>query len=145
MTQKIVVGVSGKDADQRALAVAKRMAGLIGECEIVLAFVIEWSPFSFQTPEENAQRHKRREEEISLVRDRVLAPIESGLKSEGFAVSSQIRHGDAAEILNAIALKEHAEQIVVTRSTSGSISARVFGTVATKLAATASVPVTIVG
>ncbi len=61
-----VVGIDGSDAGERALAFAKTRAKAGDDCTIALCYVIEWSPFSFQTPEENEQRHKRREEEISL-------------------------------------------------------------------------------
>ncbi len=30
---------------------------------VILAYVIEWSPYSFNTPEENAERHQRREKQ----------------------------------------------------------------------------------
>ena len=57
MTVKIVVGVDGEGTGDRALDYAKEMAGFIGDCELLVVYVIEWSPFTFQTPEENAQRH----------------------------------------------------------------------------------------
>ena len=56
----------------------------------------------------------------------------------------RVRHGDAAEILNAIALEHRAEQIVVARGSEGGFASRVFGTVAIKLVSSASVPVTVV-
>ena len=55
----ILVGLDGHSSGERALAHTERMAKMIGDCEIVVLYVIEWSPFAFQTAEENEQRHKR--------------------------------------------------------------------------------------
>ena len=76
MTATLVVGLDGQGSGDRALAYAKRMAGLIGKCELLIVYVIEWSPYSFQTAEENAQRHKRREEEITTAISAKIAAAE---------------------------------------------------------------------
>ena len=47
--------------------------------KVVLAYVIEWSPYSFNTPEENAERHKRRESEISRAEAGVINPAQDKL------------------------------------------------------------------
>jgi len=70
----IIVGLDGSDAGKRALDFAKTRAKLIGDCRIMLVYVIEWSPFSFQTAEENEKRHARREEELNLAHERVVGP-----------------------------------------------------------------------
>lgn len=145
MTEKLVVGICGAAADARTVDHTKRVASLIGDCEIVLCFVIEWSPYSFQTPEENASRHQKKEEEIDIAKERVLAPIIDELKAAGFAVSGIVKHGHVAEILDGTALEERALQLIVARSSHPGIGSRIFGSVATKLAASASVPLTIVG
>ena len=64
MSTKIVVGVDGADSGDRALTFAKDLAGRTESCELIVAYVIEWSPFSFHTPEENELRrfsHRYRE------------------------------------------------------------------------------------
>ena len=58
-----LVGVDDSDCSRRALDFASRRARAMG-ARLVVVYVIEWSPYSFNTPEENEQRHKRREEEI---------------------------------------------------------------------------------
>ena len=58
----LVVGLDGSAAGEKALAFAKKQAKQLGDCTIAICYVIEWSPFSFQTPEENEKRHLRREE-----------------------------------------------------------------------------------
>lgn len=140
----IIVGLDGSEAGARALDFAKDRAKLIGECTIVLCYVIEWSPFSFQTPEENEQRHQRREEELALAHERVIDPALKQAAAEGFDVTGLVKHGDAAEILEDVAKKNRASQIVVGRVGIRGLKQRLFGGVTGRLVAMASVPVTII-
>lgn len=140
----IVVGLDGSEAGARALEFAKERASLIGECTIALCYVIEWSPFSFQTAEENDQRHKRREEELTLAHERVLDPAVQDARNAGLEVIGIVRHGDAADILDEVAKEHSASQIVVGRVGIRGLKERVFGGVTGRLSATASVPVTII-
>jgi nucleotide-binding universal stress UspA family protein len=144
MASKIVVGLDGSSGESRAVKFAKRQAKQIGDCELVLVYVIEWSPFSFQTPEENANRHLRREEEISQASSRVVDPAVSALSAEGHKARGIVKHGNVADLLDEIAVAEGAEQIVVARTASNSLSQRVFGSAASNLVMHASVPVTVV-
>lgn len=144
MSAKIVVGLDGSGSGERALAHAKKLAALIGSCELVVVHVIEWSPYSFQTPEENAMRHKRREEEIAAARSRVIDPAVADLKQEGFEARGVVRHGDVADLLNAVAVEEGADQIVVARTSEGGLVQRIFGSSTVNLVTHASVPVTVV-
>lgn len=105
MSAKLLVGLDGTGSGDRALSFAKQLAKRIGSCEIVVAYVIEWSPFTFQTPEENAQRHKRREEELKTARERILDPAVSSLKEDGFSAIGVVRHGDVAETLDDLAIE----------------------------------------
>jgi nucleotide-binding universal stress UspA family protein len=145
MTVKIVIGLDGSGPESRAVGYAKRLAKLIGECELVLVYVIEWSPYSFQTAEENAQRHKRREIEIETANTRAVQPVVNALVAEGFKVRGVVRHGNVADLLEAIAKEEGAEQIVVARTSDGSLTQRIFGSATANLVMHASVPVTVVG
>lgn len=145
MTAKLLIGLDGAGSGNRALTYGKRMATLIGECEIVVAYVIEWSPFSFQTAEENAQRHKRREEELHQATDRIIEPALKALRDAGFTASGVVRHGDVADTLNAIAVEQGVEQIIVGRSSEGGFATRLFGSATSNLVMHASVPVTVIG
>ncbi|WP_370399056.1 universal stress protein [Sulfitobacter sp. JB4-11] len=140
----IVVGLDGSEAGARALEFAKVQARRLDDCAIAICYVIEWSPFSFQTPEENEQRHKRREEEIELARERVLDPALKDAEADDFEVVGIVRHGDAADILDDVARKHDAAQIVVGRVGARGLKERLFGGVTGRLVATASVPVTII-
>ena len=141
---KLVVGLDGSPSGENALAYAKTQAKLIGDCEIMLCFVIEWSPFSFQTPEENEMRHKRREEEIATAKERVIDPAVAATKKDGVAASGLVRHGDAADILDDLATANGALQIIVGRTGARGLKERIFGGVTGRLVATSQVPVTII-
>jgi nucleotide-binding universal stress UspA family protein len=145
MTTKLLVGLDGHSSGERALAYAEGIARLIGDCKLLVVYVIEWSPYSFQTPEENAQRHKRREEEISTAQTRVVNPALEELKSKNFEAEGLVRHGNVADTLDALAKSEGASQIIVGRSAESGLSKRIFGSSTANLVMQASVPVTVVG
>ena len=144
MTTKIVIGLDGTETGERVIAFAKDLARLIGSCELVVAYVIEWSPYTFQTPEENAQRHKRREEEVDLATSRIVTPAVEALREAGFQAQVVVRHGDVAETLNAITMEMGGSQIVVGRSSADGIKKRIFGSSTQNLVMHADVPVTVV-
>jgi len=140
----IVVGYDGSDTSKRALEHAKQLAKLIGDCQLVLAHVIEWSPYSFHTPEELEQRHMRREQELVAAQDRVLDPAVAEVEKAGFRVTSEVGHGDGAQVLDAIAQRLGANQIVIGRTGHRGLRERLFGGLSGNLVATATVPVTII-
>ena len=145
MGLKLIVGLDGAAAGERALAHAKRLARMAGGSDLVLVYVIEWSPYTFQSAEENAVRHRRREEEIALARTRILDPaLQAAAGEEEFATRGLVRHGKVADILNRVAIEENADQIVVARSSGEGLAARVFGSATANLVMGASVPVTVV-
>lgn len=144
MSVKIVIGVDGSGSGERAVAHAKNLAKLIGDCELLVVYVIEWSPFTFQTPEENEQRHKRREEEIAAATSRVVDPVVQSLIADGVKARGIVKHGHVADLLNSTAVKEGANQIVVARTSDAGIASRIFGTSTGNLVMSAKVPVTVV-
>lgn len=145
MTAKLVVGVDGHGSGDRALDYAQKLAGKIDACELLVVYIIEWSPYSFQTPEENEQRHKRREKEIAIAQERIIQPAVEKLTKEGLNARGIVRHGNVADALNEVAVKEKAEQIIVARASERSLSQRIFGSSTANLVMEASVPVTVVG
>lgn len=145
MTVKITVGLDGTDTGERTLVFARDLASRIESCELIVVYVIEWSPFTFQTAEENEMRHKRREEEIEIATTRVIAPAVSALEEAGFKARGVVRHGDVAETLNSITVDEGAGQIIVGRVSSDGFTKRIFGSSTQNLVMHADVPVTVVG
>ena len=145
MTETIVIGLDGAGTGERALTFAKNLAKKTGDCELLVAYVIEWSPFSFQTAEENAQRHKRREEELALATTRIIDPAIKGLTDAGFKARGVVRHGDVADTLREITKENRGSQIIVGRASASGISKRIFGSSTQNLVMHADVPVTVVG
>lgn len=145
MTVKIVIGLDGTDTGERALAFAKDLASKIDACELLVIYVIDWSPFTFQTAEENEQRHKRREEEIELAKSRIVEPAVTALGEAGFKASGIVRHGDVAETLNMLTVENGGAQIIVGRTSADGFTKRIFGSSTQNLVMHADVPVTVVG
>ena len=141
---KLVIGLDGHGSGDHALAFAKDLASKTTDCELIVVYVIEWSPFSFQTAEENAERHKRREEEIAIAMERVVNPAVASLKEAGLSARAIVRHGDVADTIDDIAQKEGASQIIVARSSAGGLTSRLFGSSTANLVMHARVPVTVV-
>ena len=144
MNSTLIVGLDGGVFGERALAYAKRLAKLIGECHIEVVYVIEWSPYRFQTAEENAKRGADRKKEVAAAKEHVVDPALALLKAEGYAADGRVKHGSVAEILNNVAVDLHATQIIVGRSSDNGFAARLFGSSTANLVMSASVPVTVV-
>ncbi len=143
MTDTILVGIDGSQDSRRAVEFGIAQAKL-NKARLVLAYVIEWSQYTFNTPEENEQRHKRREEEIQTVYERVLDPMLESLASEGVETAGVVRHGQVADALLQIGKERGAGLIVVGRIGQKGITSLIFGSVVSKLIQLTHIPVTIV-
>jgi nucleotide-binding universal stress UspA family protein len=143
MTDTMLVGVDGSDSSRRAVEFAATCARA-GRARLVAAYVIEWSPYTFNTPEENEQRHQRREEEIVRARTQVIDPLVAELRAAGLDVEGVVRHGHAAEVLSGLAVEHGAAQIFIGRRGISRIAALLFGSVAGSLVQVSPVPVTVV-
>ncbi|WP_146590369.1 universal stress protein [Puniceibacterium confluentis] len=143
MSGKIVVGYDGSAAGRRALdfALARAKAQ---DSSVLIAHVLEWSPYSFLTPDELEERHVRRKEEMARAETAVIGPVLEKLKDSGVEITTVIKYGHIAEKLAEIAKDSGAIQLVVGRDGHGSLAARVFGSVAGTLVQIATVPTTIV-
>ncbi len=141
---KLVIGLDGHSSGEHALAFAQELAAKTTNCELIVVYVIEWSPFSFQTAEENAERHKRREEEIAVALERVVDPAVAVLAEAGLSARAIVRHGDVADTIDRVAHDEGASQIIVGRSSAGGLTTRFFGSSTANLVMNARVPVTVV-
>lgn len=143
MSHKIVVGYDGSDSAKAALNFATNLARVQGG-GVVVAHVLEWSPYSFLTPTELEERHKRRGEELGRAEAAILAPAVESLKDSGIEISTALKYGGIAQTLIDIAKDSGADQIVIGRNGEPGLTSRVFGSVAISLAQSAPVPVTIV-
>lgn len=143
MSGKFVVGYDGSESSQRALKFAVDRSKAQGGT-IVLAHVLEWSPYSFLTPNELEERHMRREEELHRAETAIMTTVVEDLRDKGVTVETVIKYGNIPELLAKIAKDCGAIQIVIGRSGHSSLGARVFGSVAGALVQGAPVPCTIV-
>lgn len=143
MSRKIVVGFDGSEASRRALDFAVSRAKILGD-SIVIAHVLEWSPYSFLTPSELEERHQRRSEELARAEDAIIKPVMKSVEEAGVPVASVMKYGHIAETLCKIAKEEDAALIFIGRMGDSGFSSRIFGSVAGTLAQVAPVPVTIV-
>ena len=143
MSDIFVVGYDGSEAARRALDFAMAKAKAQGG-SVLIAHVLEWSPYSFLTPTELEERHKRRQEEMARAEEAILTPARAAAAGQGVTVDTEIRYGHIADTLGKIARDKGATQIVLGRDGQSGFGSRVFGSVAGTLVQTAPVPCTIV-
>ena len=138
-----IVAVDDDDCSRRATAFAAARAKLAGS-SIKLLHVLEWSPYSFLTQDELAERHARRKKEMNRAEEGILAPIAAKLREEGIEVQSEARYGHVADVICAVAKEDDAAQIFIGRMGSSTLGSRIFGSVAGALVQASPVPVTVV-
>jgi nucleotide-binding universal stress UspA family protein len=143
MSDKYVVACDGSPASERAIAYAIDHARRDG-ASVLIAHVLDWSPYSFLTPDELEERHKRRGEELSRAKTALIDPIMAAISADDVEIDSVIKYGRVAETLCDIATEAAASQMVIGRTGESSLATRVFGSVAGTLAQIAPVPCIIV-
>ena len=143
MQKRILLAVDGSGGANNALSYVLDTVDS-QSVAVTLAYVIEWSPYSFNTPEENAERHKRRESEISRANEGVISPVKEQLEAAGFSVTDVVRHGPPAETLIRLAHEFKVSEIVFGRRGQSGIKSLLFGSVAGNLIQTSDVPIVVV-
>lgn len=137
-----VVGVDGSASSRRAVEFAARRAAA-NDGRVWLVHVVDWSPYTFTSVQENEQRHARREEEIKAANEG-LAPLVEVARNAGASVETEVRHGHPADTLVRIAHEHRATHILVGRTGQSRIRSMVFGSTPSHLIQVADVPVTVV-
>jgi nucleotide-binding universal stress UspA family protein len=143
MSRILLVGIDCSECADRAIDYAAEQARK-SDALLYVAHVIEWSPYSFSTVEENAERHKRRDEEIQRVHAEILDTVVNRLKSMGLNVRGLVRHGHVADTLNTLAKENGVTNIIVGRQGTSMLKAHVFGSVGSRLVQIADCAVTVV-
>lgn len=143
MSRKILVGYDGSPASRRALEFAIDRAKARSE-GVLLAHVLEWSPYSFLTPNELEERHRRRQEELDRAEAAILKPAIEAVSSSGVQIETVLKYGHIAETLCKLAESHDVSLVMIGRTGDSALSTRIFGSVAGTLAQIAPVPVTIV-
>lgn len=109
---------------------------------LLIVHVLEWSPYTFLTPEELAARHKHRQEEIERATGAVLRPILDYSRQKGVEVEGELRHGNVVDAICSIASEENASAIFCGRS--GKFGTRVFGSAASGLIQSSGIPIVVI-
>lgn len=143
MSNVIVVGYDDSPSSQRAVEFARAEAKDSGAM-LVIAHVLDWSPYSFLTPTELEERHKRRKEELTRAEEALVQPVMDSLAAEGIQAEAVIRYGKIADTLCEIATEKNAQQLIVGRIGDDGMVARFFGSVAGVVALSSPVPCTII-
>lgn len=143
MNPVLMVGIDCSECGARAVEFAIEQARLSG-AQLIIVHVIEWSPFSFSTNEENAQRHRRREEEIQRAHGEIIDPIVARLTAEGVAVEGLVRHGHVADTLDRLARKHGVTNLILGRNGESKFKKKMFGSVGSHLVQVAECAVTVV-
>jgi len=143
MSRVLLAGVDCSSCSNRALQYAADRAEA-SKGQLIVVHVIDWSPFSFNTPQENEERHKRRETELERARTEIIEPVVSELREKGVFARGIIRHGHPAETLSSVAEEFGATNIIIGKTGSSRIKTQLFGSVANTLVQISGIPVTIV-
>ncbi len=143
MTQVLLVGTDCSECSHRAVDYAVKWARL-ANLHLYVVHVIQWSPFTFNTPQELEERHMRREEELARAHSQIIDPIVADLRSKGVDAEGVVRHGHPAETLSALANELDATNIIIGRKGESLIKTKLFGSVASTLVQISDNPVTVV-
>ncbi len=106
--------------------------------------VLEWSPYSFLTPQELEERHKRRQEELKRADQMLMQPVLARLRAQGVEADGELRYGSVVDLILKVTKECGGSMIFCGRAGSSSLGSRLFGSVAIGLAQSATVPTVIV-
>ncbi len=140
---EILVGVDRSEESRRAVEFAAGWALDLGR-SLLVVHVVPWSPFSFNTPEENEQRPARRQREIKAATEQITEPMVAVAKERDVQVETLVQHGDPVDLLIEIARTRGSEQIVLGRTGDGRVRQALFGSIPAQVVQHATVPVTVV-
>jgi len=143
MSSVIMVAVDCSECGDRAVEYALVQAKQ-SNSKLYVAHIIEWSQFTFSTALENAERHKRREEELHRAHSEIIDPVVNRLKAEGLEVEGLVRHGHVADTLQALAKEKGVSNIILGRQGTSMLKKHVFGSVGSRLVQSAECAVTVV-
>ncbi|MFV0433305.1 MAG: universal stress protein [Leucobacter sp.] len=145
--ESVIVGVDSSESSKRALWFALRRAH-INEWRVLVVHVINWSPYSFPTLEENEKRPVTRKKQLKAARKEIIDPLLEQAAGEGLLdgieVASAVHFGRPSEMLSDLADEGSYDAIVVARTGDSGLKAAIFGTTASRLVQHAPVPVVVV-
>lgn len=143
MVPEILVGVDQSEQSRRAVEFAVARARELDR-SVVIVHVIPWSPYSFNTPDENEHRHQRRETEIKAATEQIIDPMVSIVRESGVEVDQLVQHGDPVDTLIHIAEQRRSDHMVLGRTGDSRMKQALFGSIPAHIVQHAPVPVTVV-
>ncbi len=139
----ILIGIDSSPASDRAVALALRMASATGS-DVLLVHAIPWSPYSFQTAQDNENRAAEREAEIDAATTQLLRPTLERAKEAGVHAEGIARHGHPVELLVDLAAERNVDHIIVGRTGESRMKQVLYGGIPGRLILNAPVAVTVV-
>lgn len=145
--ESILVGVDHSQSSRRAVEFALERAR-VNQWRMTIVHVINWSQYSFNTPDDNEARPVVRKAEVERAQAEVLDPIMAWAESEGYltdvAVQTLVRHGRPSEVLSDLAAEGGHDIVVVGRTGESQLRMAIFGSTASRLVQHAPVAVVVV-
>ncbi len=143
MSKKFIIGIDDSEDSFRAAEFAVSIAKTT-DVSIHVIHVLEWSPYSFLTPSELDERHKRRAEELERANTALVDPVIKKLETTDHKITGVVKYGAIAETISDYCDEIEADQIFIARTGDSQLSTRLFGSVPSTLVQIAKVPVTVV-
>lgn len=145
--ESVLVGVDHSESSRRALRFALERAR-VNSWHVSVVHVINWSPYTAATLEENDYRPQRRIREAARARAKVLDPLmrwaEEQDLTEGIDIDVDVVHGRPSEVLTDLAERDGDDIIVVGRIGESNLRTAIFGSTASRLVQHAPVAVVVV-
>lgn len=143
MATTVIVGIDGSDPSKRAVDYAVSLAQ-VQKVDLVVAHVIPWSPYSFNTPSENESRGGQKKAEIQAATSQIIEPAVEAASSSPCKVTPIVRHGDPVDTLVQLARDFDATAIIVGRTGDSRVKRALFGSIPGHLVHESTIPVTVV-
>ncbi len=143
MSAIYVVGVDGSEGSVRAVQYAVDQASET-KAAVKVIHVLEWSPYTFLTNEELAERHKRRKDELERAKTAILDLVIKKINEQGVSIEGVVHYGHVAEQMQQYCEEIGASHMYIGRHGGGAISTRIFGSVPGALVQISKIPVTVV-
>jgi nucleotide-binding universal stress UspA family protein len=143
--KEVLVGVDRSDASRRAVNFAASMCCTLDR-HLVIAHVIPWSPYSFNTPTENEERPVRKAAELKAAGEQVVDPLaELARQTDGVTLDVVLKHGQPVDtLLDLVEDRPTITHIVLGRTGDSVLRQAVFGGLPIRLIHHTRVPVTVV-
>ena len=142
MTTCFLVGIDGSEGAARAAEFAAQRARAESG-KLILAHVVDWSPYELMSPQDLASRSVDSKTESDEARTAMLEPVAAKLGAD-VNVELVVRHGHPAETMAELATELGATQVFVGRRGRSRLKTMLFGSVSGSLVQACSVPLTVV-